>query len=92
MSYVTEQIRALIGAESATVVSEPISADAVRRFVQATSEQDPVYWDEQIATRRYGGPVAPPLYPMHAFRRQAGTPDPLDRAAQDRDWDGLIIE
>lgn len=92
MSYVNDETRALIGIESATVISEPISADAVRRFVQATSEEDPVYWDEAIARRRFGAPVAPPLYPMHAFRRPAGTPDPLDRATEDPDWDGLTIE
>jgi N-terminal half of MaoC dehydratase len=92
MTYVSDATRALIGVESATVISEPVSADAVRRFVQATSEEDPVYWDEAVAVRRYGGPVAPPLYPMHAFRRKAGTPDPLDRIATDPDWDGLSID
>jgi hypothetical protein len=92
MPYVNDETRALIGIESAAVISEPVSADAIRRFVQATSEPDPVYWDEAIATRRFGGPVAPPLYPLHAFRRPAGTPDPLDRAADDPEWDGMIIE
>jgi hypothetical protein len=92
MSYVSDEARALIGVESVAVISEPVSADAVRRFVQATSEEDPVYWDEPTAVRRFGGPVAPPLYPMHAFRRPAGTPDPLARSAEDPDWDGMIIE
>ena len=92
MSYVSDETRALIGIESATVISEPVSADAVRRFVQATSEDDPVYWDEATAVRRFGASVAPPLYPLHAFHCQAGTPDPLDRSAQDPDWDGMTIE
>lgn len=90
--YVGDQVRELIGVQSPAVTSQPVSADAVRRFVQATGETDSVYWDREQAERRYGSMVAPPLYPMHAFRRAAGTPDPLDRAGQDPDWDGLIIE
>ena len=92
MPFVTDETRALIGEQSAAVISEPISADAVRRFVQATMEEDPVYWDADVAQERFGGPVAPPLYPLHAFHRLPGAPDPLARSADDRDWDGLIIE
>ena len=92
MSNVSDETRALIGIESAPVTSEPVSADAIRRFVQATLEEDPVYWDEATAERRYGAPVAPPLFPIHAFRRRPGTADPLAHSADDREWDGLIIE
>jgi hydroxyacyl-ACP dehydratase HTD2-like protein with hotdog domain len=39
---------------------------------------------------RYGGPVAPPLYPAFMFRRALGTPDVLTERAEDPDFDGLV--
>jgi len=91
MTYVTDEIRALIGLKGPVqTATEPLTQDALRRFVQAVMEDDPSHWDEDEAHRRYGagGAVAPPLYPMHAFRRPAGTPDPLDLLRDDPDWDG----
>jgi hypothetical protein len=53
-------------------------------------DADPVYWDESFASQtKYGGVVAPPLYPSFTSRRPPGTPDPLDRFKDDPDWDGL---
>lgn len=67
----------------------PLEADTLRRFVQAIMDADPLYFDEaEAAISKYGGLVAPPLYPVHAFRRPAGTPDPLDALAGDHDADG----
>jgi MaoC dehydratase-like protein len=82
---------ALIGAEGPRLTaSAPLEADGLRRFVQAVMEDDPVHWDEQEAgASRFGGLVAPPLYPTHALRRAPGSPDPLDRLGDDPDWDGL---
>lgn len=90
MTYVTDSMRAQIGVETGRrTAAEPIGADALRRFVQATMEENPVHFDEsEAASSRFGGLIAPPLYPVHAFRRRAGSPDPLDRASEDREWDG----
>jgi hypothetical protein len=67
----------------------PLADDALRRFAQAIMDADPLYWDEAVAVvSKFGGLAAPPLYPVHAFRRPAGTPDPLDALAEDRDADG----
>src|SRR5690349_21517713 len=67
----------------------PLEADTLRRFVQAIMDSDPLYFDEAEATiSRYGGLVAPPLYPVHAFRRPPGTQDPLDALGEDREADG----
>ena len=41
------------------------------------------------ANQRFGGPVAPPLYPTHMFRRPLGAADPIQDRATDPDFDGL---
>jgi acyl dehydratase len=90
MGFVTDEVRARLHKPTPRqTAAEPIGADSLRRFVQATMEPDPVHWDDERAgTSRYGRVVAPPLYPVHAFRRPAGTPDPLAKAFDDPDWDG----
>lgn len=90
-TYVTDEVRSYIGRSSEPVTSaELVEPGAVRRFTQAIMDPDPIYWDSE-ATResRYMAPVAPPLYPGFAFRRPPGTADPLDRAKENRDFDGL---
>ena len=74
---------------AAMVAPLPLERDALRRFVQAIMDRDPLYYDEARARRtKYGGPVAPPLYPVHAFRPPPGGPDPLDVLHDDPDADG----
>jgi hypothetical protein len=66
----------------------PLEKDTLRRFAQAIMDADPDYFDEARATvSKFGGVVAPPLYPVHAFRRPAGTPDPLDAVKDNPDAD-----
>jgi hydroxyacyl-ACP dehydratase HTD2-like protein with hotdog domain len=50
-------------------------------------DDNPIYWDA-AASGPYRGPVAPPLFPTHMFRRDVGTPDPLRERAGDPDFDG----
>jgi hypothetical protein len=90
MGYVTDEVRGYIGLQSEKrTCAEPIGTDTLRRFNQATMEPDPVHWDpDAAAAERFGGVVAPLLFPVHAFRRPSGSPDPLDRAADNPDWDG----
>src|ERR1700687_624105 len=53
----------------------PLDRDALRRFVQAIMDRDPLYYDEAHAKgTKYGGLVAPPLYPVHALRTPPGAP------------------
>lgn len=67
----------------------PLESDALRRFVQAVMDDDPLYYDEAHAREtRHGEVVAPPLYPVHAFKRLPGSPDPLKVLEADRDADG----
>jgi len=67
----------------------PLESDTLRRFVQAIMDDDTVYYDDAAArASKYGAVCAPPLYPLHAFRRASGTPDPLDALIADPDLDG----
>ncbi len=90
-TYITDEVRSYIGRRSQPVTAgDAVEPGAVRRFTQAIMDDDPVYWDAGAAAEsRYGVPVAPPLYPGFAFRRAAGTPDPLDRAKENPDFDGI---
>lgn len=70
----------------------PIEHSDVRRYLHGAMDEDPVHWDPQVAAHtRYGTPVVPAGYPMHAARRGFGTPDPFDRLAADPDWDGADL-
>lgn len=67
----------------------PLERDALRRFAQAIMDPDPLYHDaSHAASTAFGTLVAPPLYPVHAFRTAAGAPDPLVSVQQDPDADG----
>ena len=90
MGFVTDEVRKFIGMKSDRVsAADPVSSEAVRRFVQATMDEDPIHWDPAVARRtRFGRVFAPMLFPIHAFRRRSGTPDPLSAAADDPNWDG----
>lgn len=90
MKYVTQEMLDRIGTKSEqTTAAEPIGLDSVRRFVQATMESNPIHLDEEAArSSRFAAHVVPPLYPVHAFRRSLDSPDPLDRAKEDKEFDG----
>jgi acyl dehydratase len=91
-SYITSEVKALIGLEGAPQSSwEPVERSEIRRFAQAVMDDDPIFWNDDYATNtRYGGVVAPPLFPLFAQRRPPGTPDPLATAATDADFDGFV--
>jgi hypothetical protein len=90
-NYVTDEVRAVIGAQSNwSEATNAVEASEVRRFFQAIIDPKPIYWDETIAKQsRYGGPIAPPAFAVHAFRRSpAEIADPLD-VGLDPDFDGV---
>lgn len=90
-NYITDEVKALIGAQTDWVEAcHPVQESEVRRFFQATMDPHPRYWDEKWAAEsRYGKPVAPPAFAVHAFRRPPdATADPLD-LMDDPDFDGV---
>ena len=91
-TYITPEIKALIGLEGEPqTCCEPVERSEVRRFAQAVMDDDPIFWNDAYVTQtRYGGVVAPPLFPLFAHRRPPGSPDPLATAVTDPDFDGFI--
>lgn len=84
VNYITDEIRSLIGRESdREEATHPVEASEVRRFHHATMDPARRYWDEEWASRsRNGSVVAPPAFPVHAFRRAADATDPLAADAE----------
>jgi len=79
-----------VGLTGAPRKAAPLEADGLRRFVQAIMDPDPAYYDaDAAASSKPGEIVAPPLYPLHAFRRPLGTPDPLQAVSDDPNHDGI---
>ncbi len=88
--YVNDQVRALIGVESVEQFAcDAVEQGSIRRMAQAIMDPDPAFSDPgSIGAQRYGGTVAPPLFPVHMFQRGPHDPDPLERAWADPDYDG----
>lgn len=88
--YITDAVRAVIGQRSPWIdTAHVVETSEVRRFFQATMDPNRRYWDEAYtAGTRYGAPVAPPGFPVHAFRRRPEeTADPFDNRS-DPEFDG----
>jgi hypothetical protein len=79
MSILTDAAKAYIGVQAETEFAcECVERGAVRRYAQAIMDEDPVYREACAANVRYGGPMAPPIYPMFMFYwRQFGRSDPV---------------
>ena len=92
MSTVAEACRKYIGIESETETAcDAVERGAVRRYAQAIMDEDPIFSEPCANNARYGGPVAPPLYPTHLMRRPFGAPDPIQENARNPDFDGLSL-
>jgi len=92
VSLLTSEVEKLIGAESGVEVAcDAVERGAVRCYVQAYMDEDPIFHSEETARGlRWGASVAPPLFPMNMFRRPFGTPDPFAERAADPDFDGIV--
>ncbi len=92
MSILPAAAKAYIGVQTETEIAcERVERGAVRRYAQAIMDEDPVYREACAANARYGGPVAPPIYPMFMFYwRQFGIPDPVQKHAHDPNFDGTV--
>ncbi|MEZ5707966.1 MAG: MaoC family dehydratase N-terminal domain-containing protein [Blastomonas sp.] len=86
----TDEIRAMIGLTTGwQQAANAVEASEVRRFHHATMDCAPRYFDAgHAASSRYGALVAPPAFVVEMFRRPDAAPDPLDRFADDRNYDG----
>jgi len=92
MTLVPDDALAYIGLRTTEkFASECVERGAVRRFAQATMDDDPAYCGGSEANDRYGGPVAPPLFPQWMFRREFGEPDPIQDNAHNEDFDGAAV-
>ena len=88
MALLTDDVRSYIGRTSEPwFACDAIEAGAVRRYAQAIMDPDPAYAGE--GRDRFGGPVAPPLYPAFMFRLPLGSTDCLTENAENPDFDGL---
>jgi hypothetical protein len=87
INYITNEVRALKGVETDFIETcHLVEASEVRRFHQALMDDSPRYWGE--GNSRYGGPVAPFGFPVHAMRRAPSASDPLS-AMSDPNFDGI---
>jgi acyl dehydratase len=62
-SILTPDIKAMLGQETNLPALEPIDKTTIIRYVQATSDSNPLYTDEEYAKgTAYGGIIAPPNF------------------------------
>lgn len=88
MSLLNDEIFGFVGVESAEVEApHPVEGSEVRRYAQATMDDDPRYIQGDGAG---GAPLAPLLFPTHMFRTAFGAPDVLSERADDPDFDGGV--
>lgn len=89
---VTDDVLAYIGLSTETEFAcDAVESGAVRRYAQAIMDEDPAYLGEMNdANRRFGGPVAPPLFANHMMRRPLGSPDPVQDNAHNPLFDGIV--
>ncbi len=87
-SLITEEMKAMIGKELRHwTAGEALSQSEIRRYTQAVMDDNPLYYDEEYAKKsRFGGVVAPGVFPTRYLRRPAGTSDPMRHTTPD--WDG----
>lgn len=85
--YVTPEIQNLIGLKGPVRSSElPLNPDRLRRFNQAAME--PIIPAPEGRPPFPADDTAPPLWPLHAFVRLPGEPDPFDILVEDPESDG----
>jgi hypothetical protein len=75
-TWITDEMRAAVGAELGRTVSWPIAASDIRKWAQAVYYPEPPprrFWDEDHArTTRYGGIVAPEEFNPFAWMTAEG--------------------
>lgn len=81
-NLITEEMRAWVGRATLPLpLPEPVSASDIRRYVDATGDQNPLWLDDQFArSAGYRGRMVPPMLVLELSRRarpdQSEAPDP----------------
>tara|TARA_Y100000588_G_C14219176_1_gene910240 strand:- start:370 stop:1494 length:1125 start_codon:yes stop_codon:yes gene_type:complete len=58
---------------------DEVDKSSLRRMVNGIPDHDPLYWDEDFAGKtRFGGIVAPYVYPVEAYKVPPNLPDQLE--------------
>ncbi|KAA2313813.1 hypothetical protein DL237_10220 [Pseudooceanicola sediminis] len=71
----SDEIRALIGAERYYPAHEEIGGAAIRYFAIAVGDTDPIYVDDAAARRQgYSGRIAPPTFVVETGQYAGNTP------------------
>ena len=88
---VTDEIRAMVGNESKPRQAvDPVTVSEVRRWVTATLDDDPLWYDTEYAEgTRFGPGCAPGPFPMRAvghWKRRLGLEDPVRELDFDDDF------
>ena len=86
-SLFTPEVKALIGQSTEVIeMYDAIDKETVRRIIHGIPDQDPRYWDEELAKPRYGGTTAPPLLVSYvAGRKPPWEEDRMDQV-MNSDW------
>lgn len=91
MKEIMEQLKPFIGlSTSQEVACDVVERGAVRRYAQAIMYEDEIFNVPCDRNAKFGGPVAPPLFATHMFRRPFGTSDPIQANANNPDFDGIV--
>lgn len=91
MANLSESLKKYINMKSEPdIACDVVERGAVRRYAQAIMNEDLIFSEKCPNNSRYGGPVAPPLFPTHMFRRPFGAPDPIQSNANNPDFDGIV--
>lgn len=71
---------------------DDVSRSDLRRLALGIPDHDPIYWDEPFArATRFGTLVAPPVYPVDAFKVPPSLPDQLtERLRRDPSYPGFV--
>lgn len=91
MSELMEKLKPYIGLATAKdTACDVVEKGAVRRHAQAIMYEDEIFAKACERNQQYGGPVAPPLFATHMFRRPFGAKDPIQDNATNPDFDGIV--
>jgi acyl dehydratase len=80
-NYLTPEILRQIGKEGEeTIWPEPLDRSSLRRFIQATRDDNPLYYDEEYAkSTKYGSVIAPPFYFHRSFPSPLGVVEDAEK-------------
>ncbi|MGY9048406.1 hypothetical protein P775_24735 [Puniceibacterium antarcticum] len=83
----SEEIRAMIGAERFYPAQEEVSAVAIRYFAIAVGDTDPVYVDDAAAMAQgYPSRIAPPTFVVETGQYAGNTPNDNGYVPHEWDW------